>query len=175
MTLNEHIHQQSIELALAKVPDLSETEIIECLYIVITRHRENESASGGAEAMQVDSAADLPSVAPFLSSCVRYTATPSVLRSAMRHSFQDAEDILFVLKVIENWILRWISFNISILPSKKDIKNDEHGIPVFKPSAKEDLPSLEKVTIYHPLIVAFLCDSLTMSGDLDSRLFADAA
>ena len=149
-----YIHQQSIELALAKVPDLSETEIIECLYLVIIRDRENEVASRGADAMQVDSAADLPSLPSFLSSCVRYTATPAALRSAIRHSLRDAEDILCVLKVIENWILRWMSKDIRILPSKKDVKNDEHGIPVFKPRVKEDrkdLPSLEKV---HPLIVA---------------------
>jgi len=148
--LNQRIHQQSIELALAKVPDLSETEIMECLYQVIARHRENEVASRGANAMQVDSAADLPSLASFLSSSMRYTATPAALRSAMRHSLRDAEDILCILKVIENWILRWMSKDIRMLPSKKDIKNDEHGIPVFKPRAKEehkDLPPLEKVTI----------------------------
>lgn len=98
--------------------------------------------------MDVDSVSDLPTLPTFLASCVTYTTSPAILRSALRHSLKDAENILAVVKVLENWIDQWGKRDIRLLPSKKDVAKNEHGVLVLKAKEKEvhrDLPPLPKV------------------------------
>lgn len=98
--------------------------------------------------MDVDSVSDLPTLPTFLASCVTYPTSPAILRSALRHSLKDAENILAVVKVLENWIAQWGKRDIRLLPSKKDVAKNEHGVLVLKAKEKEvhrDLPPLPKV------------------------------
>ncbi|KAF5387687.1 hypothetical protein D9615_000759 [Tricholomella constricta] len=143
---------QSICLALTNVIDLSETEIMECLHSVVVRHRLDERvASQDDGAMDVDSISDLPSLPSFLALCVGYTTTPPALRSAMRQYFKEAEDILAVLKVLETWLKQWAKRDVKLLPSKKDLSKNEHGVPVLREQEKDihcDLPPLAKVLAF---------------------------
>ncbi|KAG6856986.1 hypothetical protein H0H87_011080 [Tephrocybe sp. NHM501043] len=138
---------QSIELAFDNVIDLSEGEIIESLQFVVARHRTTVTPQDG-NAMEVDSTTDVPSVPTFLSLCVSYTTTPPALRLALRRSLKEAEEILPVLRILENWTKQWTKRDIKLLPSKKEIVKDTHGIPVLKKQTTEgtrDLPSLPNV------------------------------
>ncbi|KAG6897610.1 hypothetical protein C0992_013050 [Termitomyces sp. T32_za158] len=137
---------QSIELALEHVIDLPEAEIMETLQFVVARHRSN--AAQDDDAMEIDSVTDVPSLPSFLSLCVGYTTTPPALRSAMRRSLKEAEDIYAVLKILENWIKQWSNRVSRIMPSKKDIAKNAHGVFIMKEKEKEgtrDLPSLSNV------------------------------
>ncbi|KAG6900424.1 hypothetical protein C0993_010812 [Termitomyces sp. T159_Od127] len=137
---------QSIELALEHVIDLSEAEIMESLQFVVARNHSDVTQDGNA--MEVDSVTDVPSLPSFLSLCVSYTTTAPALRSAMRRSLKEAEDICAVLKVLENWIKNWSSKDSRLLPSNKDIVKNSHGVFVMKDKVKKgtrDLPSLSNV------------------------------
>lgn len=144
---------QSIELALRSVLDIPETEIIDCLHVIVRRYRQNELAPD-ADAMQVDSASlisDIPALRPFLASCVTYATTPAALRVAMRRSLQDADDLLPVVKVLEMWVNQWVKRDVKLLPSKKEVSKNEHGVQVLKVKGKEvnkDLPPFDKVLAF---------------------------
>ncbi|KAF8076806.1 hypothetical protein FPV67DRAFT_1472732 [Lyophyllum atratum] len=143
---------QSIEMALANVTDLSEAEVMETLHLIVVRHRQNEKvASQGDNAMDVDALSDLPSLPSFLTSCVTYTTTPPALRSAIRLYFKEAEDSLAVLKVLGNWIKQWSKRNVRLLPSKKDISKNEHGVLIMKERERDvssELPPLSNVLTF---------------------------
>lgn len=142
-----HAHpQQSIELALENVIDLSEAEIMESLQSVVARHHSNVAQDDNV--MEVDSVTDVSSLPLFLSLCVSYTTTPPALRSAIRRSLKEAEDICAVLRVLENWIKQWSNRESRLMPSKKDIVKNSRGVFIVKEKEKEgtrDLPSLSNV------------------------------
>lgn len=109
--------------------------------------------------MEVDSVPDLPTLPSFLGACLAYTTSPAILRSALRHSLKDAEDILAVVKVLHNWIDQWGKRDVRLLPSKKDVAKNEHGVVVLKAKEKEvhrDLPPLSKVNHTSFLLVSLL-------------------
>ncbi|KAG5635014.1 hypothetical protein H0H81_012717 [Sphagnurus paluster] len=140
---------QSIDLALTKVIDLTEAEIIESLQAVVVGQR--LSAPQDDSAMQIDSVTDLPPLATFLNSCVAYTTTPAALRFAMRHFLREDENVLAVLVVLEGWLNQWSKREIKLLPSKKDVLKNEHGVLVLKQKDKEvnrDLPPLPQVLAF---------------------------
>ncbi|RDB20161.1 hypothetical protein Hypma_012958 [Hypsizygus marmoreus] len=141
---------QSIELALSNVLDLSEAEILDCLYSVVVKHRQNDIASlNDADAMQVDTVSDLPSLPAFLSLCVTYSTSPPALRLAIRNSLKEAEDILAVLNVLADWITKWSKREVKLLPSKKDMSKNEAGIPVLNTrEVNRDLPPLKSVLAF---------------------------
>ncbi|KAF9461998.1 hypothetical protein BDZ94DRAFT_1262189 [Collybia nuda] len=137
---------QSIELALKNVIDITETELMQCLQLVVARYRQNDSKE--ADAMEIDSVSDLPTLPAFLASCVTYPTSPAILRSALRHSFNDPADIVAILKVLNTWVNQWGKRDIRLLPSKKDVIKNEHGVLVLKAKEKEvhrDLPPLLKI------------------------------
>ncbi|KAG5648709.1 hypothetical protein DXG03_000056 [Asterophora parasitica] len=138
---------QSIALALTNVIDLSEAEIVESIQLVVARHRAQIQDD---DAMEVDSTSDLPSLPSFLALCISYNTTPPALRSALRVYFKEAEDILAVLKVLEIWLKQWTKRDVKLLPSKKDLSKNEHGVPVLKEKEEVhgDLPALPKVLAF---------------------------
>jgi hypothetical protein len=133
--------------------DIPESEITDCLQVVVTQHRQTELASN-ADAMQVDSVspiADIPALPPFLASCVTYATTPVALRAAMRRSLKDPDDLLAVVKVLEMWVRQWVKRDVNLLPSKKEVSKNEHGVEVLKAKGKEvnkDLPPFNKVDFF---------------------------
>ena len=126
---------------------------MDCLRVVVERHRQSELSSD-ADAMQVDSTlptSDIPALPPFLASCVMYATTPSALRAAMRRSLKDPDDLLTVIKILEMWINRWSKRDIRLLPPKKEVSKNEHGVQVVKEKRKEvnkDSPPLDKVGLF---------------------------
>ncbi|KAG6861980.1 hypothetical protein C0995_009164 [Termitomyces sp. Mi166 len=145
---------QSIDLALGHVIDLSEAEIMESLQYVVARHRSNVVPQDD-NAMEVDSVTDVPSLPSFLSLCVSYTTTPPALRSAIRRSLKDVEDIYVILRVLENWTKQWSNRDSKLMPSKKDIVKNPHGICIMKEKEKEgtrDLPSLSNHPPAHAVL-----------------------
>ncbi|KAG6844894.1 hypothetical protein H0H93_016322, partial [Arthromyces matolae] len=148
---------QSIKLALVKVIDLSEAEIMESLQFVITRHRAT-SAPQDDNAMEVDSVTDTPPVSTFLSLCVSYTITPPALRAAIRRSLNEAEDIFVVLKLLDSWVKQWSNRDVRLLPSKRDLGKNAHGAVVLKEKEKgkegaSDLPSLSSILSFLQMLL----------------------
>ncbi|TFK61166.1 hypothetical protein BDN72DRAFT_904341, partial [Pluteus cervinus] len=83
----------SIHLALTKISDLTESEIVESLKVVIAHERQTSAENS----MEVDSASTIPPLPGFLALCVNCSTTPSTLRAALRLHLQDPVDIMRVL------------------------------------------------------------------------------
>lgn len=115
--------------------DLSESEIIECLRVVIERHRVSDSP----DAMHVDSAPnEIPALASFLPLCVSYaSSTPLLTQALRRHLSGEPEDVLCVLGMLENWMKRLEGREARLLPSRKRVERNEHGVVVLKEEVKE--------------------------------------
>ncbi|KAG6812938.1 hypothetical protein H0H92_015258 [Tricholoma furcatifolium] len=141
-TLRYRNDWQSVQLAFKYVIDLSEAEIIDSLHFVVAHHRSNAVDDN---AMDVDSATDMPSLPTFLSLCVSYKTTQPALRTAIRRSLKEADDILAVLRILEGWTKQHSLRNVRLLPSNKDLVKNAHGVFVVKEKEKEvggDLPPL---------------------------------
>lgn len=99
--------------------------------------------------MQVDStASDLPALPHFLSACICYSTSPAALRMAICQHMRQAEDVLCVVQVLDDWITKWGQTPVKLLPNKKEVSMNEHGVPVVKQkekSERKDLPPLNKV------------------------------
>ena len=137
-------------------------EIMDCLQVVIKQHRHGELLSD-ANAMQVDSTlptSDIPALPPFLASCVTYATTPAALRAAMRRSLKDPDDLLAVIKNLEMWVNQWSKRDVNLLPSKKQLSKNEHGVLVLKVrEVNTDLPPLNNVGLFptsHPFCIVHL-------------------
>jgi len=148
-----------MEVVLANVLDIPEADIMAILQCVIARHRQSLAAiSGETGAMQIDTPTDMPSLPAFLSCCVCYPTSPAALRLAIRKHLQDADDVICILDVLESWIATWGTKEVRLLPPKKSISKNEHGVLVSKPSEKGDkggLPPLIKVlpSIISPIFI----------------------
>lgn len=121
--------------------DILETELILVLKLVVTSHRQR----GSGDAMQVDAPeGDMPSLFSVLASVVRCPASPA-LRTAIHQRLSDAEDIVCVLEVVDNWLAAWGSKDVSLLPSRAS--KNARGVfePVAQPS-EIDIPPLDKVS-----------------------------
>lgn len=140
-------------MALKKVPDLLEVDIVDSLRYIIARHREEKSD----DAMEVDGVtplnADIPSLPQFLSSCVQYSCSPAALRLAVRRCLPEAEDLVYLLDVLEGWLAQWAGRDFRLMPSKKVVEKNEKGVLVADIVVQEkgaDLPPMNDVRIFPP-------------------------
>ncbi|KAJ3992530.1 hypothetical protein F5050DRAFT_1579367 [Lentinula boryana] len=145
---------KSICLALTRVPDLHEVEIVECLCFVLARHRHALRAAS-LDTMQVDSAPslddDTPTLHTFLSLVLRYSFSLIPLRVAFRRYLSDADDVVCLLEILDAWIGQWAGRDARLLPSNKIIKKNKFGIYVMKLDSKEsqpDIPSMLQITTF---------------------------
>ncbi|KAG7447648.1 uncharacterized protein BT62DRAFT_1075023 [Guyanagaster necrorhizus] len=145
----------SILMALKKVPDLLEVEIVDSLRYIIARHRQEKS-----DAMQVDGItplnADTPSLPQFLSSCVQYPCSPAALRLAIWRCLPEAEDLVCLLDVLDGWLAQWAGRDVRLMPSKKVIEKNEKGVLVAVTAAHEkgaDLPSMNDIVTFTQVIL----------------------
>lgn len=146
----------SIRLALKKVPDLLEVEIVDSLRYIITRHRQEKSD----DAMQVDSVtplnSDIPSLSQFLSLCVQYSCSPAALRLAIRRCLPEAEDLVCLLDVLEGWLAQWAGRDLRLMPSKKKVEKNEKGVLVADTVTHEkgaDLPPMNDIVSFTQVIL----------------------
>ncbi|KAI1796095.1 hypothetical protein LXA43DRAFT_652845 [Ganoderma leucocontextum] len=92
-------------LAMRKVTDLPENDIISLLGQVVKAH----ASSADVNAMQVDSpptSTATPVLPTFLAQCVVYPFTPALQRTAIRKHLPDAADLVPVLEVLDGWIVQ---------------------------------------------------------------------
>ncbi|KIY74000.1 hypothetical protein CYLTODRAFT_416645 [Cylindrobasidium torrendii FP15055 ss-10] len=133
----------SISLALKHVSDIQELEVVDCLRQVLKFH--------SADAMQVDTPSEIPSVSGFLSACVQYPTSPAPLRMAIRRCLPDVVDIVRVLEVINQWLGQWAGREVPLLPGQGAVKKNEKGVLVVdvqKGKASRDLPSVNEITTF---------------------------
>lgn len=161
-------YKKAIELALRKVPDLTEVELVETLKTILILHRQNvNGVAHPPDAMQVDS--ELPSVPSepdssnsmplerYLRLMMNYPTTRiPLLLSFIRH-LQDPEDITILLRLLSDWFTKRSQITAEeecheLLPGPKDVKKTTEGVWIVvgksEPAqVQETVPSLEKVRL----------------------------
>jgi hypothetical protein len=149
---NSYFLKVSIRSAFTAVLDLPESEIIECLRVVVVYHRQQHSA----DAMEVDShpATAIPPLPSFLSLCTTYPTSQKYLLLALRQHLREIEDIMCVAQILDDWVSKWGARRAAgeerLLPSKKDLRKNEYGMWVvvgrkYAGKKQDELPPLEKV------------------------------
>ncbi|KAF9006748.1 hypothetical protein BDQ17DRAFT_1352325 [Cyathus striatus] len=149
---------KSIETAFDTVVDLTETELITTLYVVLAHHR-LQSAKSDDNVMEVDQPAsselsgDIPSTASFLAMVLNYPTSSTPLRMAIRTHFKQAEDLATLLEISSSWLAQWNELPVRVLPTVKELRKDENGAfifddIVFREKKRGGLPNLSKITYF---------------------------
>ncbi|KAJ3908026.1 hypothetical protein F5879DRAFT_794504 [Lentinula edodes] len=152
--LRSHNDWKSISLALTRVSDLQEAEIVECLCFVLARYRQARRATS-SDAMQIDSVPGMdnecPTLQAFLSLVLRYSCSPNPLRAAFRRYLSDVDDVICLLEVLDSWIGQWAGRDTRLLPSNKMVKKNELGVYIMTSESKDsstDIPSMLQITFF---------------------------
>lgn len=91
--------QENVLFALTKVTDVSEDELMASAKFLIDRQRRNENA------MEVDTSEDyVPPLWSYISACVSYPFSSTPMRLAIRKHLPDAQDLVLILEILENWV-----------------------------------------------------------------------
>jgi hypothetical protein len=149
------VFQPSISLAFTTVPDLRELEIIDTLRYVLARHRHTQQPApdgGDDDAMQIDSITpmqdDMPTLSNYLKLCIQYKTSQTPLRFALKRYMVDLDDVVCLLGVLDGLISQWTSRELQLLPSKKLLDKNEHGVVIVKTEQEkkvETIPPLYEV------------------------------
>ncbi|KAJ4472786.1 hypothetical protein C8J55DRAFT_140911 [Lentinula edodes] len=152
--LRSHNDWKSISLALTRVSDLQEAEIVECLCFVLARYRQARRPTS-SDAMQIDSVPnmddDCPTLQAFLSLVLRYSYSPNPLRAAFRRYLSDVDDVICLLEVLDSWIGQRAGRDTRLLPSSKMVKQNELGVYITILESKDtstDIPSMLQITFF---------------------------
>ncbi|KAI9574316.1 hypothetical protein HD554DRAFT_2201400 [Boletus coccyginus] len=117
---------ENLMFALTIVADISEDELMASAKFLIDRQRRSENA------MDVDASEGyVPPIWTYLFACVSYPFSAALLRLAIRKHLPDAQDLVVVLEILENWIqggtehemealLKSLATNTKTLSSKAD-------------------------------------------------------
>ena len=129
------------------VSDLPESDILLPLPHIIRSHRHHHISP--EDAMQVDSTPmhldpDVPPLPTYLALCVSYPTSAAPLRAAIKERLTDAEGLMSVLEVLDQWVEEWAKRE-----ELRDRKRSE--------AVKEDLPPLEKVSSHEPRSIPYVC------------------
>lgn len=112
--------------ALTTVADVSEDELMASAKFLIDRQRRSEAA------MDVDASEGyVPPLWSYLFACVSYPFSAALLRLAIRKYLADAQDLVMILEIVENWIqggtehemealLKSLATNAKMPPSRAD-------------------------------------------------------
>jgi hypothetical protein len=143
-------------LAFDTVLDLKEAEIIESLHSIISQHRSSSTVPTD-DVMQIDTPAVAPTVVPlstFLNLLITYPTSRASLVSAVRKQLRDAEDLMILLEILDNWLTQRTETEEKFFPEKKDLKKTEYGVwTIVGRTAKEgkrklgEAPTLDKVNL----------------------------
>ena len=127
---------------------------METLQRVVSRHRKPTAAVRNAMDVDSSSISDdaVPALPVFLQHVASYPTSRGPLVHAFRTYIKEAEDLVAVLQILNNWIVRRSNMEERLLPTKKDLRKTEQGVWVVvgrrgDKTKKEDIPPLEKV---HP-------------------------
>ncbi|EEB87189.1 hypothetical protein MPER_15562 [Moniliophthora perniciosa FA553] len=94
----------------------------------------------------------MPTLQNFLNLCIRYKVSQTPLRFALKRYLVDVDDIVCLLGVLDGWISQWTPRELQLLPSKKLLDKNEHGVIVVKPEQEkraDTIPPLAEVPFYH--------------------------
>lgn len=112
--------------ALTTVTDISEDELMASAKFLVDRQRRSEKA------MDVDASGGyVPPLWSYLFACVSYPFSATPMRLAIRKYLPDAQDLVMILEILENWIqggtehemealLKSLAINAQMPPSRAD-------------------------------------------------------
>lgn len=96
--------------ALTTVADVSEDELMASTKFLIDRQRKSETA------MDIDvSEGYVPPLWSYLFACVSYPFSAAPMRLAIRKYLPDAQDLVMVLEILENWIQGGTEHEVEVL------------------------------------------------------------
>lgn len=139
---------------------------------VVAQHRRHSAS----DAMQVDAPSAVPTLPAFLLLCVNYAASPGPLRVALKKHLSDAEDVVYVLEILDGWLEKWGAEELQLLP--EGVKKDEGGtyVAVFTEQKRLAIPPLDKVCPATPvctmMLIGFVQILAFISACLDSSFLA---
>jgi len=170
---------QSISLAFNAVSDISEGEIISLLQSVVAHHKISTSRPPGEDAMQIDtppSLSPLPTLPTFLTSIISYPTSPFALRLAIRTHLPEADDLVCVLEILEEWMARWNAMALKLLPM--NVTKGARGLVAAKPRVgkrSDGLPLGEVISFLQTVLDASFLTLLqyTPAHDLLRRISSD--
>ncbi|QRV72327.1 hypothetical protein RhiJN_00341 [Ceratobasidium sp. AG-Ba] len=103
--------------ALQHVPDIPEDEIVATIHdLIIPLHSTPSEPLTNA-----------PSLQNGLAHLLAYPTSPAPLRLALRTHLRDAEDVVHVLKVLDSWLKRGVSFDVWELEGLQAVNNGGKG------------------------------------------------
>lgn len=155
-------------MAFDTVLDLTESEVVDCLRVVVGHHQaiaasKKASAPAPEDAMDVDAeepatqptpakgspASSIPSLNLFLNLAVSYSTSRGPLLVALRRYLKDAQEITRILEVLSGWIKQKSTADENLMPTNKDLKKSEQGVWVVvgrKVHKRAPVPPLQKVS-----------------------------
>ncbi|KAF8138842.1 hypothetical protein EV363DRAFT_1154246 [Boletus edulis] len=134
---------ENMMFALTRVADISEDELMASAKFLIDRQRKNENA------MDVDASEGyVPPLWSYLFACVSYPFSAAPMRLAIRKYLSDAQDLVMILEILENWIQGGTEHEVETL-LKSLATNTEMS------SSEADSPPYSKVIAFiHALLDA---------------------
>lgn len=126
--------------ALTTVADISEDELMASAKYLIDRQRRSENA------MDVDvSEGYVPPLWSYLFACLSYPFSAAPMRLAIRKHLPDAQDLVEILEILENWIQGGTEHEMEAL--LKSLSTN------MKTSSKADSPPYPRV--FQPTLVSY--------------------
>jgi hypothetical protein len=138
-----------VQLALKNVIDITESDIMALLKLAIDAHRRRDPNSMEVDAAPAASSTAIPPLSTILAACIDYPTSPAALRVAFRQHLRDAEDVIAIMGVLENWITAWHEQPSQLGPVTGDVRKNEQGIFVVQTlsSSTPETPDIDKVSI----------------------------
>ncbi|KAH8118420.1 hypothetical protein DFH11DRAFT_1839063 [Phellopilus nigrolimitatus] len=133
--LLQHNDWESIRECLFKVIDIPESDLIRTLHIVVQQNRARSSLEED-DAMAVDQP-KIPATNSFLAYILEYPASPLAWRKALREHFADAEDLVCLLNVLDEWVAIHTAKDLPL--GLSEVTVNEHGIPVVASAVNRKL------------------------------------
>lgn len=91
----------------------------------------------------------MPPLPQILAACVRYKTSPATLRLAFHAYLNDADDVIAVLDILDQWLLSIVDLEEQLGPNSSDFRKNEQGILVLLASIptsnSSELPSSDQV------------------------------
>jgi hypothetical protein len=129
--------QHAVRLTLKNVLDIPEVQVIK-----VVRSIHGYGRPSGVHDMQLDATLSDAEVSSIMAACVSYPSSDAALRMAMKEQLNNAENIIPILVVVDDWLAK-ISSRETSLESPGQLTAT--AAPIAADSEEADIPPLEKV------------------------------
>jgi hypothetical protein len=129
--------QHAVRLTLKNVLDIPEVQVIK-----VVRSIHGYGRPSGVNDMQLDATLSDAEVSSIMAACVSYPSSDAALRMAMKEQLNNAENIIPILVVVDDWLAK-ISSRETSLESPGQLTAT--AAPIAADSEEADIPPLEKV------------------------------